>query len=279
MRRHPLLAYFALSYTVTWLAWLPYILSRNGIGALPFRVPDVLGSSQTLGILPGAYLGPVLAAFVVTAVADGRAGLRRWAARLVRWRVSVRWYLAVLFAVPAVCVLATLPLGVLPRVPSLGVLAAYLPLLVLQFLTTGVAEEPGWRDFAQPRLQARYGPLAGSLILGPLWGAWHLPLFLTEWAGWPDVDWAMAAEFIGGAVLLSVVMTWVFNRTGESLPLIMLFHANVNTVFSLLWAEMFPSLDAFADSLHALAIGAGAAAVILVVTTRGRLGAPARPAT
>jgi uncharacterized protein len=210
---------------------------------------------------------------------DGRPGLRRWAARLVRWRVSVRWYLAVLFAVPVVCVLATLPLGALPRVPSLAVLAAYLPMLVMQVLTTGVAEEPGWRDFAQPRLQARFGPLVGSLVLGPLWGAWHLPLFLSDWAGWPDVSWVMVVEFIGCAVLLSIVLTWVFNRTGESLPIVMLLHANVNTVFSLLWEDMFPSLDGFADSMHALAIGAGAAAVILIVTTRGRLGGPARPAT
>jgi len=78
-------------------------------------------------------------------------------------------------------VLATLPLPgaghpPLPgawsdlRAPAATVLLAYLPTLVLQVLTTGVAEEPGWRDFAQPRLQSRFGPLTGALILGPLWG-------------------------------------------------------------------------------------------------------------
>jgi uncharacterized protein len=280
--RHPLAAYFTSSFTVTWLAWLPYILSATGLGILPLRIPDVLGSSQMLGILPGAYLGPITSAFVVTAVADGRPGLRRWARRLIRWRVGVGWYLAILVAVPIVAVLATLPLpGAAAdlRAPGATVLLAYLPMLVLQVLTTGVAEEPGWRDFAQPRLQARYGPLVGSLVLGPLWGAWHLPLFFSEWAGWPHVDWLMAAEFVGCAVLLSIVMTWVFNRSGESLPLIMLFHANVNTVFSIAWSDMFPSLDGFSDSLHALAIGAGGTAVVLLVATRGRLGVPAGPVT
>lgn len=280
MKTRPLLSYFLLSYLLTWTAWSPYILSATGLGVLPIRIPELLGSSQTLGILPGAYLGPITAALVVTAVTEGRPGLRRWGRRLVRWRVDPRWYLGVLVLVPVIAVLATLPVpGAAQdlRLPGVMVLVAYLPLLVVQVLTTGVAEEPGWRDFAQPRLQERYGPLAGSLILGPLWGLWHLPLFFSEWAGWPDVNWVMAAEFIGCAVLLSIVMTWLFNRTGESLPLVMVFHANVNTVFSLAWPAMFPALDAFSDSLHSLAIGAGGAAVVLLVVTRGRLGYRPRP--
>ncbi|MFC7382330.1 CPBP family intramembrane glutamic endopeptidase [Sphaerisporangium rhizosphaerae] len=275
MREHPLLTYFTLSYGITWLCWLPYILSETGLGLLPIRYPEILGSSQTLGVLPGGYLGPITAAFIVTAVVDGRPGLRRWAKRLVRWRVSPRWYLGVLLAVPVVAVVSTFPLpGALAdfRIPGATVLLLYVPMLVMQFLTTGLAEEPGWRDFAQPRLQARYGPLAGSLILGPLWGAWHLPLFFSEWADWPNVDWLMMAEFVGSAIPLSLVMTWVFNRTNESLPVVMLFHASVNTVYSLVWEACFPSLDAFGDSVHTLAIGSGVAAVVLLIATRGRLG-------
>ncbi|GAA0720515.1 type II CAAX endopeptidase family protein [Dactylosporangium roseum] len=275
MRKHPLLAYFVLSYGLTWLCWIPYVLSETGLGLLPIRYPEILGSSQTLGVLPGAYLGPITAAFIVTAVVDGRPGLRRWAKRLVRWRVSLRWYLGIVLVVPVVAVVSTFPVpGALDdfRIPGATVFLMYIPLLVMQFLTTGVAEEPGWRDFAQPRLQARYGPLAGSLILGPLWGAWHLPLFFSEWAGWPDVNWLTAAEFVGSAVPLSIVMTWVFNRTDESLPLIMLFHANINTVYSLAWGEVFPSLDVFSDSLHSLAIGSAVTAVGLLIATRGRLG-------
>ncbi|WP_238015873.1 CPBP family intramembrane glutamic endopeptidase [Dactylosporangium sp. AC04546] len=273
--RHALTVYFTLAFALTWLAWLPYVLSETGLGVLPIRIPEVLGSTQTLGLLPGAYLGPITAAFVVTALTEGRSGLRRWARRLVRWRVGAWWYVAIVVAVPAVAVVATLPLPGAwadARLPTVMVLAAYLPVLLMQVVTSGLAEEPGWRDFAQPRLQDRFGPLAGSLILGPLWGAWHLPLFFSDWAGWPDVRWSMAVEFVVSSVFLSIVLTWVFNRTGQSLPAAMLLHANVNTVFSLAWPAMFPSLDAFSDSLHALTIGAGATAAVLVVGTRGRLG-------
>ncbi len=273
--RKPLLSYFLLAFGLTWLAWLPYILSATGLGVLPWRFPEVFGSTQTLGILPGAYLGPVTAAFLVTAVTAGRPGLMRWVRRLVRWRVGARWYLGVVLIVPLAGIAATFALPgatAAARVPSGAILLVYLPVLVLQILTTGLAEEPGWRDFAQPRLQDRYGPLAGSLVLGPLWGAWHLPLFLTAWAGWPDVQWTMAAEFVASAALLSIVLTWVFNSTGGSVPMAMLLHANVNTLFSLLWPQVFPSLDLFRDSLHAMMLSAGAAALLLVIVTRGRLG-------
>lgn len=273
--RHPLLSFFALAYGLTWLAWSPYILSLNGVGLLPFHIPKVGGDAQTLGILPGAYLGPVTSAFVVTALADGRAGLRKWAGRLVRWRVGWLWYATILLAVPVGVVFATLPLpGALAgiRLPGLGLLSAYLPMLLLQMITTAAAEEPGWRDFALPRIQQRYGVLLGTFVLGTLWGCWHLPLFFTEWAGWPDVDILMVAEFVISAILLSFVMTWVFNRTKESLPAVMLLHSSVNAFFTLVWPQMFPTLDPFRDSLHAQLIASLVATVVLIVSTRGRLG-------
>ena len=91
--------------------------------------------------------------------------------------------------------------------PSLAVLAAYLPVLVLRMATTGLAEEPGWRDFASPRLQARRGPVVGTIILGSLWGGWHLPLFLTTRGGGPNVTWVAPVEFVISCILLSMVTT------------------------------------------------------------------------
>ncbi|GAB2959907.1 CPBP family intramembrane metalloprotease [Amycolatopsis acidiphila] len=269
--RRPLTWFFSLSFLLSWVAWLPYVLSEDGLGVLHFGFPVILGTTQLLGVLPGAYLGPILSAFVVTAAADGRTGLRQWTGRLAKWKVSWRWYLGVLISVPAVLTLTTVAVaGQNPITPSGAVMVAYLPGLILQLLTTGIAEEPGWRDFALPRLQSRFGPLRGTLILGPLWGAWHLPLFLTQWGG-PHVTPEMPLEFIGTCIAFSIVMTWVFNRTGESLPLAMLLHTSVNTFFSVAFSQMFPTLDQ-TDTIHAFLIGATAVALILLVATRGRLG-------
>lgn len=281
VRRYPLTCFFLLAYGISWMAWTPYALSTSGLGLeKDIHIPSVLGSTQLVGMLPGAYLGPLTAAFVVTAIADGRPGLRHWARRLVRWRVGLRWYLGVLFLVPAAVLLATCALpGALAqiRVPAAVVFAAYLPMLIVQFLTTAVAEEPGWRDFALPRLQRRFGPVAGTAILGMLWGGWHLPLFLTEWGGWPHVSWVQPVEFVACCIPLSLIMTWVFNRTGQSLPLVMLLHAGINSTYSLVWPEVFPNLSVNRDTLHAQLLGSVVVAGLLLIATRGNLGLRTEP--
>jgi membrane protease YdiL (CAAX protease family) len=145
-------------------------------------------------------------------------------------------------------------------------------MLLVQFVTTAVAEEPGWRDFALPRLQSRFGAVRGTVVLGLLWGGWHLPLFLTEWGGWPNVSWVSPVLFVTCCVPLSLVMTWVFNRTRQSLPIVMVLHAGINATYSLVWPAVFPTLDINRDSLAVQLIASTAVAVILIVATRGRLG-------
>lgn len=274
IRSHPLLAFFTLANLLSWAAWLPYVLSENGLGVWAYRFPELLGSSQILGVLPGAYLGPITAAFLITAVVDGRRGLRSWAGRLLRWKVAPRWYAITLLGVPAGMLLIGLAFsGGQIAAPSTAALIAYVPVLLFQLLTTGLAEEPGWRDFALPRLQDRFTPLRAAFLLGPLWAAWHLPLFLTEWGGYPDASWTRPIVFILFCIAFNIVMSWVFNRTGQSLPLSMLMHVSVNTFASVMWLEVFPALGGEL-SLVAMATGAAIAAVVIAIATRGRLGYP-----
>ncbi|SDU81448.1 CAAX protease self-immunity [Microlunatus sagamiharensis] len=273
VQRHPLLSFFLLANLLSWAAWTPLVLSADGLGVWGFSFPRVLGSTQLTGVLPGAYLGPITSALIVTAVADGRAGLRRWGARLWRWRVRWTWYAVALLAVPAAFVVAgTVFSGGRVVAPSLTVLALYVPGLLLQMVTTGLAEEPGWRDFALPRLQTRFGPLRATMLLGPLWALWHMPLFLTaDWGGWPGVRWTEPLVFTVFCIAFNVVVSWFFNRTGESLPLTMLLHVGVNNFSSVVWSDMFPTLDP-ARTLQAQAVVATVAAVVILVATRGRLG-------
>jgi membrane protease YdiL (CAAX protease family) len=279
IRRHPLIAFFTLALGLSWAAWTPYVLSENGIGVWDFAFPVLLGTSQFTGMLFGAYLGPLGAAFLVTAIVGGRAGLRTWVGRLLRWRVAPRFYLLALLGVP----LAVLTLGVLfsggaVQAPGALALASLVPGLILQLLTTGLAEEPGWRDFALAPLQDRFGPLGAAAVLGPLWGVWHLPLFLTEWGGFPEVEWYRVVEFLAFCIAFNVVVAWLFNRSGQSLPVVMLFHVSLNNTVSMLWATMFPTVDANTAQL-ALLIGAAVAATAVIVGTRGRLGLPVAPRT
>ena len=277
LSRRPLTAFFVLAYGLSWLAWVPYLLSGNGTGVLAFSFPRVLGTSQLLGVLPGAYLGPVTAALVVTALTEGRGGLRAWRGRLLRFRVGWRWYAGVAVVVPVSILAATFALPQAwdaVRPVSAFLLLGYLPMLAVQIVTTALAEEPGWRDFALPRLQSRLGAVRGTVVLGLLWGGWHLPLFLTEWGGRTE-DWTHPALFVASCVPLSLVMTWVFNRTGQSVPLVMLLHAGINSTYTLLWPALFPTLDADRDPLLVQLLATTVATAVLIVVTRGRLGTPA----
>ena len=270
--RHPLVSFFVLANALSWIAWTPYVLSENGLGVWHFAFPSILGTGQIFGMLPGAYLGPITSALIVTAITGGRLGLRQWGSRLWRWRVRRHWYAIALVGVPAALVLTgAVASGGQVLAPSLTAIALYVPLLFVQMITTGLAEEPGWRDFALPRLQARFGPMRSAFILGPLWALWHMPLFFTEWGGWPDADWTKPVFFTVFCVGFNVVMAWVFNSTGQSLPVAMLAHVSVNNFISVVWGEMFPTVSENAVSI-ALAVSGVAAAAVIIVLTRGRLG-------
>jgi uncharacterized protein len=272
VRRRPILSFFVLANLASWIAWIPYILSLHGLGVWHFQFPGGSGGGQLLGMLPGAYLGPIGAALFVTTVVDGRAGVRAWARRLWRWNVNWRWYVGILLGVPATMVLAAfVASGGSAQLPSATIVVALLSGLLVQMVTTGLAEEPGWRDFALPRVQRLLGAPAAAVVIGALWGMWHLPLFLTEWGGFPDVPWYRPVELVAFCIVFNVLMTWVFNRTGQSLPMAMMLHVSVNNTASVAWGEMFPAMHRDMAQ-HALLVAATVAAVVVLVATRNRLG-------
>jgi uncharacterized protein len=278
VRRHGLISFYALAYFISWLFWMPYVLSQNGLGVLDVSFPKILSDTQLAGILPGAYLGPLGAAFVITALSEGRPGLRRWGGRLFRWGVGWQWYALAMVGVPALLAAGTLVVS--PgaaaglRLPPLELFLLYVPFLVLQMLTTALAEEPGWRDFALVRHQRQHGPLVGTLILGVLWGGWHLPLFLTDWGRENGgTNPSNILSFVLFALLLSVFITWVFNKTRGSLPLAMLVHASNNNFASVMLFAVFTTVNPYGPILSwAGVVGFGAVDLVLVAATRGRLG-------
>ena len=176
---------------------------------------------------------PSVLAIVLTAIVLGRGALRKLLGRLLIWRVNPFWYLVVVLGPVALAggvvtlnsVLGgpTLSLGM----PLLGV-AFFLAFSI--FPGSALGEEIGWRGYALPRLQAGRSALSASLIIGPIWALWHLPLWLT---GDPVRTPTLYAAFVVSVIALSVILTWVYNSTGGSLLMVVLLHATYNLPMTL----------------------------------------------
>ena len=146
---------------------------------------------------------------------------------------------------------------------------------VIQNCATTLGEEIGWRGFALPRMQARYGPLWGTLQLGIAWGFWHALFFLTpDHGGGPGTSFITLLIsfflFLLMVIGLAIIFTWVFNHTHGSLFIASLLHSSIDTP-QLVWIPLFPGLTETRLDL-ALLIGLGLPALLIVILTRCRLG-------
>src|SRR5919107_1097581 len=102
LARHPLVFFFLIAYAGTWLVGLPYVLSEDGSGLLPFSSPLLTWVLSPASI----FLGPTLAAFIMTGITEGKEGIGRFLRRFVLWRVGLGWYLFALVGIPEIAVLS-----------------------------------------------------------------------------------------------------------------------------------------------------------------------------
>ena len=207
LKHHRLLAFFVLTYAISWASWPAY-----AAGLIP-----------RMEFLP---IGPLAAAIIVIALAEGRPGFRAWGRRLIRWRVGWVWY-AVALLLPVAIVLVTgltnMTLGAsasgLGQLTWSGLLTVFAVRLINP-LDGPLGEEPGFRGYALPLLQASRPPLPSAAILGVLIALWHLPLVLFGGLGLIGLPTTFAITFL---------YVWLFNRTGGSVLLTFLFHNSQGT--------------------------------------------------
>ncbi len=241
-------AFFAIAYTLAWTIWLVMAWAAADTGRDTASFVALVEAGELNGIatpLPGwgLYLLSRIADFsfsiagiVMIVATAGSAGLRLLARRLTAWRVAPRWYAVALLPVAlylAAAIVVTASEGgrVLIDLPVLRTILFSLSagLFVSLFLRGAMGEELGLRGFVLPRLQARTTPLRASLIIGVLWGLWHLPVLVGR-------DPVSVIAFFLLALSLSFLFTRLFNRTSGSLVPALLLHATVN------WEEAFETV-------------------------------------
>ncbi len=212
--------FLAISFGLTWGIIALYIF-------LPDRMAGLFGALS--GQHPLFYLAvyaPAIAAFILVVFHEGPGGLKRFLSRLLLWRCSIAWYLFLLAGIPLVFYLGAAIKGTLSYpFDAIGALLSALFFAVIK----GPVEEFGWRGYALPLLQRKFAPLWASLILGLIWGVWHLPAFLLS--GTEQSQWGFV-PFLVGCVAISIIATGLFNGSGGSILLAALFHFQLmNPIF------------------------------------------------
>jgi membrane protease YdiL (CAAX protease family) len=244
VKRHRLTTFFILAYALSWWAWILY-----AFGLFPN---------------PVASFGPFLAAIVVLALTEGKAGILGLFRRMVRWRVAPGWY-AVALLLPAVLAAAATVLNVElgaepPSAAALNAWTGVFSTFAIVLLIPGVGgawEEPGWRGYAVPRLQSGRSALVASLILAVLVAGWHLPLMVAGQVHYSDIVLIVAAV---------IVFNWVFNNTGGSVLIIMLMHAANNAASGSFFSPMFSGADSIRQSWLLAMVWTVVAVLVIVIS-------------
>jgi membrane protease YdiL (CAAX protease family) len=222
------------------------------IGAF-FILAFVLGAGAIFlvsqGVIPAdlalsAALSASIAGIIMTAILDGKAGLKLMLRRVLIWRVGIGyWLFAILFLLPAILIGSLLnplfngePISLSNMEPAFNIL----PMFIVFFIVAGLGQELGWTGFLMPRLQAHLGAFAACVIRTILIGIWHLPLLIYAslqpdaipdfpYGAWIDQKGfliALLAMIVMFMLPWSIFFTWMFNNTKGSLLLVATLHGS-----------------------------------------------------
>jgi membrane protease YdiL (CAAX protease family) len=217
IRRHPVATYFGLAFLISWGSGL-ILLGPKLVRSQPTRPMDALL------LFPVLVIGVALVGITLTRFAEGKSGLRELFSRVRRWRVSAGWYAAALLIPP---VLILLVLSVLRALVSAQFRPGCFLLGILFGLFPGFFEEIGWTGYAYPRMRSQRSALATGILLGVLWGVWHLPVVDSLGAAAPHGKYWLPffLAFVALVTAMRVLIVWVYANTGSVL-LAQLMHAS-----------------------------------------------------
>jgi len=269
INRYQISIFFILTFVLSWFPWYAGI------------APEVMA------------MGPSIAAFIVVLIVGGRRGFVDLLRPFGRWRASLGiWGLAIFG--PGILYLVGLGVYLLmggeapPLImirEELNLLPLYLVMVVLMPWNGPVGEEFGWRGYALPKLQNKYGPLNASLMIGTVWGIWHLPSFFAPQGVIGTLAAALGMIFLVpyvlGTIANTVFMTWLYNKSKASALIAgIVWHAAIDfwapillSDSSLAAAQEGTHLPTVAPNLYLTVLAVQVVvAVALVIVTKGRLG-------
>lgn len=235
--------------------------------SIPFWLAGAFFDFQIMPGVPISALGllcMVGAASILVYRENGVSGVTELLKRSFDFkRVKAKiWYWQTFLLMPAIMTLSFIVMRMMgTKLPAPQFSFATPFILFAVFFIAAIGEELGWSGYAIDPLQDRFGALGGSLILGIVWAVWHfIPLMSvkrsTEWIVW----------WLFGTLALRVIITWLYNNTGRSVFIAVIFHA----MFNVTW-QLFPINGSYYDPRVTSLIMAVVAFFIVIIWGPGRL--------
>jgi membrane protease YdiL (CAAX protease family) len=231
LKRQPIKSFFFLTFLISWGG----VLLLGAPSGMP--APQEVFEERYPSVFLPYLLGPLVSGLFMIVLTSGKMGIQALFTRLLRWRVRWRWYAAALLTAPLLTLVLLLVFSLfnpayLPAIFSSGEKGTLLLTGVMVGLFGGgLMEEPGWTGFALPQIRKQRGLLVSGLIIGFIWGVWHI---LPTYWGSGDAGGALSLPLLIPPLVFylavlpayRVLMVWLYECT-ESLLIVMLSHASL----------------------------------------------------
>ena len=222
------LDFFLITFAISWLIWLPGVL--NALNVIDFNL--TLNHYSILNLIGG--FGPSITCFLLLMIRNKKDEIKALFKSLIKFRnIGKFWWIPLLFLYPLIELIAFLINMISGGTVSVTFLLSEPWLIPIYFLgsllpfTNAFREEFGWRGYALNRIQIKWNAIFSSIILGLIWGFWHLPLYFFP-TSQQIYGYIPFWVFMTEAVIISCLMTWIFNNTNSSMLTAILFHTIVN---------------------------------------------------
>jgi uncharacterized protein len=228
VQRHPVAAFLVLALgSVYVLSVIPILMQYDVIPGKTF--PPRLGLDMERFSAAGLTILLFGSALLVTYLDGGRRAVRQLFRRMLRWRVSILWWLVAIIGLPLLTVIIAVLLGDVSALPSRNVLWRELLGIAVAFLLINLWEEAAWAGFLQTRLERRHNFFLAALLTGIPFAAIHMPLQVITGQVRTALDFAVGFALLGVLVIIvRSLFGMVMRGAANSLLLVGLTHTFFN---------------------------------------------------